>query len=349
MPPMLNKIDVVLVTALSQIHFLTLREKIILLKNIDSANGIALLSINAIAELIGRMPKTTFWNGEKVLHDAQAAATILEKREINWISFLDESYPTLLREIPDAPFALFYRGDISVLQNQCVSVVGTRNLTAEGSKAAFDFGYAAAMNGDTVVSGLAYGADGKAHSGAVDAFFDAGKGKTVAVLPCGIDTVVPSAHKKLALRILETGGCLLSEYPPLTESMAWRFVHRNRIIAGLSPATVVVQAPPGSGALLTVDFALGYNRDVMFHECTFCDSAKKVSESTKAQLVVKVKNGEKNKHKLLNTSEKYVQDGASVIKDYIDYKTCLQEVPGVRSLGAKSENDKLKDCQLPLF
>ena len=168
---------------------------------------------------------------------------------------------------------MFYRGNFSVLQEKCVSVVGTRRLTADGMNAAKAFAYDAALHGQTVVSGLAFGADACSHAGAVAAAFDEMEkngvfcercGKTAAVLPCGIDCVVTNANKRIARQILQTGGCLLSEYPPGVCAEKWRFVQRNRIIAGLSPATVIVQAPAGSGALITADFALDFGRMLFF-------------------------------------------------------------------------------------
>ena len=106
----------------------------------------------------------------------------------------------------------------------------------------------------------------------MDAYFDyietgldaSALGKTIAVLPSAIDEVLPASHKRLAAQILQTGGLLLSEYEPGRVMEKWHFVARNRIIAGLSPATIVVEAPAGSGSLITADFALEMGRDVMF-------------------------------------------------------------------------------------
>lgn len=344
-----NNREIILI-ALSRIYFLTLREKLILLKNLDTADSIALLSIKDIVQMVGRPPKTALWNGEALLHDAKASSVVLKARGIFYTSYEDGDYPVLLHEIPDAPFVLFYRGNLSVLKNRCVSIVGTRRLTPEGIKASYDFAYEAAKDGLTVVSGLASGADGKAHLGAVDAFYDDAStiGRTVAVLPCGIDTVVPTAHKNLAKKILETGGCLLSEYAPGVTSEPWRYVQRNRIIAGLSPATIVVQSPPGSGALLTADFALDYNRDLLFHESTFCPSARRVTEAVQRELEVKVARNEKSKSKLMQNPLYYIDEGAPIVRNYKDYKAFLAELPGTRAQ-ARINIDKEKNCQLPLF
>lgn len=247
--------------SIARISFLSLAEKINLLKNIDSASSLALLSIDEISALCGRALRIKKWDGNRNYHESVREAKIIEAKKIGFALYTDALYPSLLREIPDAPFMLFYIGDISILSGKTVSVVGTRHVTPDGRAAAHDFAYDAVNNGVTVVSGLAFGADAAAHSGAVDAYFDsienAGNkckspsGKTAAVLPCGCDTVVPKSNAKLAHNILRSGGCILSEYVPGTETMPWRFVQRNRIIAALSPATVVVQAGNGSGALIT--------------------------------------------------------------------------------------------------
>jgi DNA processing protein len=269
--------------------------------------------------------------------------------DISYILYTDLTYPALLREIPDAPFLLFFRGCGDILCRRSVSVVGTRSLTAEGRKAAFDFAHDAASDGCTVVSGLAFGTDTEVHKGAVAVFlgqmsdsFSEQCGRTAAVLPGGIDEVVPRSNIRLARSILESGGCLCSEYAPGTAAASWRFVQRNRIIAALSPVTVVIQAPPGSGALLTADFALEYGRDVVFHAAALCETAKCLSVQVRRQLEVKIALGEKKRAKLENTIEKYLDDGAPIIEDYADYIRYLSELPGER-------NCKIKDRQLPLF
>ena len=317
----------IIVCALSGIYSFSLSEKINLFKKLDSSNDLALLSLKV--------------NSASFLHDAKVAASILRTRKISYCLYGDKDYPALLKEIPDAPFALFYRGNISVLHNKCVSVVGTRHLTPCGAEAAYSFAYDAAISGETIVSGLAIGADGKAHRGAVCANFDAMAqdfvtacdcGKTVAVLPCGIDSITPQSNRKLAEQILQTGGCLVSEYPPSEDSPPWHFVQRNRIIAGLSEATVVIQAPVGSGALITADFALDYNRDVIFHESAISSEAQKVSDVALHKLKTQVFCKEQKKSKLARNIQCYIESGAPVIKNYEEYKTCLNDLPGKHSL-----------------
>jgi DNA processing protein len=169
-------------------------------------------------------------------------------------------YPPLLAAVPDPPGVLWLRGEAapSLLAEPAVAVVGARSCSAYGRAVARTLGRELASAGVVVVSGMARGVDGEAHRGALDT-----GGRTVAVLGCGIDRDYPSAHAELARRIVATGGLVVSEYEPGVEPAPWRFPARNRIIAGLSAATVVVEARERSGALITADFALEDGREVM--------------------------------------------------------------------------------------
>lgn len=336
-----NKKQLDLLVSLTRITFLNLAEKIILLKNIDSANDLALLSIEEIKQIVNRNIKVSSWDGKKNLLAAQKEICILAAKGIKSVLYSDSEYPALLRETTNAPFMLFYLGDISVLSGKTVSVVGTRKITPDAKKATFEFAYEACKDGCSVVSGLANGVDGFAHSGAVDAYYDANQnsvvGKTVAVLPVGCDTVTPYSHKRLAEKILQTGGCLISEYVPGVSAEPWRFVQRNRIIAGLSPATVVIQAPCGSGSLITAEYAMEYNRDVMFHSVAFSDNANIVAKTVKSELDSRFAKGTISKHKLENSPEKFVESGAPVINSYSDYCKCFSEPPGKRCCNIKDD------------
>src|SRR5581483_7568017 len=138
----------------------------------------------------------------------------------------------------------------------CVAVVGARACSQYGTEIAVQLGRELARAGVVVVSGLARGVDGAAHRGALET------GSTVAVLGCGIDRDYPRAHAELAARIAAS-GLIVSEYAPGVEPAPWRFPARNRIVAGLADATVVVEARERSGALITADFALEEGRDVL--------------------------------------------------------------------------------------
>jgi DNA processing protein len=166
--------------------------------------------------------------------------------------------PDLLRQIHDPPPTLFLRGaaEVQVLGRPAVAIVGARACSTYGAQVARMLGRELAASGLVVVSGLARGVDGEAHRGALDA-----GGITVAVLGCGIDRDYPAAHTELARRICER-GLVVSEYEPGVEPAPWRFPARNRIIAGLTAATVIVEARERSGALITADFALEDGREV---------------------------------------------------------------------------------------
>lgn len=165
-------------------------------------------------------------------------------------------FPELLKEIPYPPFGLYIKGSLSANMT-AVAVVGTRKATEDGLSLAYDFGQKLSSRGVCVVSGLAFGVDKSAHEGALSS-----SGKTVAVLPGGLDSVYPSSHAALAAKILDKGGALVSEYPLGHKPASYNFLERNRIISGLSRGTVIIEAPEISGALATARFALEQNREV---------------------------------------------------------------------------------------
>jgi DNA processing protein len=166
-------------------------------------------------------------------------------------------YPPLLAELYDPPAQLYVRGaSAAVLEQVSVAIVGARSCSSYGAQVARMLARELAAAGLVVVSGLARGIDGEAHRGAL-----ASGGLTVAVLGCGIDRDYPRAHADLARRITDSGA-VVSEYQPGVEPAPWQFPARNRIIAGLARATVVVEARRRSGALITADFALDLGREV---------------------------------------------------------------------------------------
>ena len=191
--------------------------------------------------------------------DADQYLSELSRARFRWIARSDPSFPRRLLAIHDPPPGLFVRGpaDIATLDRVSVAIVGARSCSDYGAHVARSFAEKLARSGVVVVSGLARGVDGWAHRGALD-----GAGQTVAVLGCGIDRDYPRAHTSLAARIAET-GLIVSEYPPRVAPAPWRFPARNRIVAGLAAATVVVEARDRSGALITADFALEEGRDVL--------------------------------------------------------------------------------------
>lgn len=176
---------------------------------------------------------------------------------IQVMTWQDESYPRLLREIYQPPPVIYLRGEILPEDETAVAVVGTRRITAYGRQVTEELASALARHQVTVVSGLARGTDATAHQAALRA-----GGRTIAVLGSGVDRIYPPEHRRLAEEITESGA-IISDYPPGTPPESANFPPRNRIISGLSLATVVVEAGETSGALITASFALEQGREVL--------------------------------------------------------------------------------------
>ena len=189
--------------------------------------------------------------------DLEKVMERLHRLGITVLTREDENYPRRLKEIEQPPPVIYVRGEILAEDDFSVAVVGTRRVTVYGRQVAEEIGTFLAQNGITVVSGLARGVDAIAH----DATMQAG-GRTFAVLGCGVDRIYPPEHQHLADRILECGA-LISDYAPGTPPDAVNFPPRNRIISGLSLATVVVEAGDTSGALITATFAAEQGRDLL--------------------------------------------------------------------------------------
>lgn len=168
----------------------------------------------------------------------------------------DPAYPPLMLQTADPPFLLFAQGDLGWLRRPALAVVGSRHATPQGLENARAFSAHLSQAGLTIVSGLALGIDGAAHEGGL-----AGAGGTIAVIGTGPDQVYPRRHQALAARIVEH-GLILGELPPGAPPLAQHFPRRNRIIAGLSLGTLVVEAAVQSGSLITARLALECNREV---------------------------------------------------------------------------------------
>lgn len=179
-----------------------------------------------------------------------------DERNIERITPGMPQYPSILKEIKGYPTELFCIGDIGLLKERCVAVVGSRSTTGYGRAMAVRIAREAAGAGLVIVSGMARGIDTCAHRGALDA-----QGKTIAVLGCGIDVCYPRENSALKEEI-EKRGLIISEYPPETKPEKYFFPQRNRIISGLSELTVVVQAGNRSGALITAELAAEQGREV---------------------------------------------------------------------------------------
>ena len=181
----------------------------------------------------------------------------LNKSKIKIIKIEDKDYPEKLKNIYNPPKELYVLGNEKILNETAIAIVGSRNCTKYGAQNAYKFAYEIAKRNICVISGLARGVDAYSHKGAVLA-----KGKTIAVLGCGLDVIYPSENFELYKKIVQTGGTIITEYPLGTKPKRYNFPERNRIISGLSEKILVIEAKERSGALITVDYALEQGKDV---------------------------------------------------------------------------------------
>ena len=177
--------------------------------------------------------------------------------EIQKITLDSPNYPQLLKEIYDPPKQLYVWGDLRAQENYPLAVVGTRKVSSYGKQATTELTRNLAKTGLTIISGLALGVDGLAHQACLDV-----GGRTIAVLGSGLKKIYPTLHKNLAEKIVKAGGAVISEYEPDQGPTKWTFPLRNRIVAGMSLGTLVIEAPEGSGALITASCTLDLGREV---------------------------------------------------------------------------------------
>jgi len=180
----------------------------------------------------------------------------LHQHGAHLLTITDAEYPPLLRKIVNAPPLLYIKGRLQESDQLALAVVGTRNASQYGRDASFQLSQSLAQHGVTIISGLAQGVDLNAHRGALQA-----KGRTIAILGCGIDRIYPTEHTAFAKEIVQNGA-LISEFRLGTPPHRNNFPQRNRIISGMALGVLVIEAPEGSGALITANTALEQGRDV---------------------------------------------------------------------------------------
>src|SRR5579862_9724494 len=193
---------------------------------------------------------------QAALKEAETEVQKISKADCELIAYDSDDYPPLLKQIPDSPLVLYVRGEVKLLSQYAVAMVGSRRPSAYGSSVAHRLAHDLAQRQLVVVSGLARGVDSASHRGALEA-----KGKTIAVLGSGIDVIYPRENKKLADEIAKSGA-VISEFPLGTAPTPENFPIRNRIISGLSLGVIVVEAAEYSGSLITARLALEQNREV---------------------------------------------------------------------------------------
>ena len=181
----------------------------------------------------------------------------LKQEKVYFITADDEKYPQQLREIYDFPYWIYARGNVQILKEKSIAIIGSRNCSRYGETVAKKLAYDIGKQNIHVVSGMAKGIDAFAHIGCMKS-----KGKTIAVLGCGVNNIYPKENEGVYRTILQQGGVVVSEYPLNTEPLAQHFPARNRIISGLCEKMIVVEAGERSGSFITVDFALEQGKEV---------------------------------------------------------------------------------------
>jgi DNA processing protein len=226
-----------------------------LLQHFGSARKAWQASPRALAVVLDTRSVEAMAETRRQLDPVRAAEAIV-RAGFTTLTWEDPGYPALLRQIGLPPFVLYAAGNVALLAERAVAVVGTRRPTLDGQRAARELGRALAEQTLVVVSGLARGIDAEAHRAALPV------GRTVAVLGTGLDTAYPAENRSLQRNIAQSGA-LVTEYPPRSSSEPGNFLARNRIISGLCLATVVVEAGEKSGALSTANQAAEQGRDVL--------------------------------------------------------------------------------------
>lgn len=194
----------------------------------------------------------------KNLDKPKKQSEYLIQKGIKYITYSDNTYPALLKELHDPPGILYYSGkNIFLDYSPSIAIVGARKATPYGMSAAETISFQLAKCGVSIISGLASGIDGAAHKGAL-----AAGGCTIGVLGCGIDVIYPMSNKKLFEEIVDNDGMILTEFAPQTEPLTANFPRRNRIISGLSYGTLVIEAAENSGSLITAKYACEQGREV---------------------------------------------------------------------------------------
>lgn len=243
--------------ALSIDQSITIIEKKSLYDKYGSAKEILKLKPSHLKNILGRGWTGKNYFPEEFLKEAEQMLPFMEKAGIKAVHYKSPDYPAGLKELPDYPYLLYYKGSLDFKLEKSIAIVGTRKPDEEGIKRTELFTNSLTNRGFTIISGLAEGIDGHSHFYCLQE-----SGQTVAVLGCGIDRIYPKSNKTLARMMLDRGGAIISEYPPGFAPQQQYFPRRNRLIVGLSRAVLIIQAPEKSGSMITADLAGQYNREL---------------------------------------------------------------------------------------
>lgn len=188
---------------------------------------------------------------------AKRTIEICDRENIGISTVLDSNFPKKLKNINDNPVIIYYKGNEDCLSDKSIAIIGTRNPSLYGANISYKISSTLAQRGYTIVSGLANGCDTFAHLGALDTL-----GRTVAVMPCGLDIVYPNNNKNLFDNIIEANGCVISEYPPGQNVSKYKLIDRDRLQSALSDGILVVETTLGGGSFHTVNYAFEQNKRV---------------------------------------------------------------------------------------
>ncbi len=242
--------------AFSYEEYITPIDKVKLHKTLGSSEKILRLAPADIRYITGKKWRGHKFNPDELIHKAEETIAYMDRQNIYAIRYDSELLPYGLKHIPDPPFILYGRGNISFDYCRSISIVGTRTPDEQGIKNTIYFAEKLSALGFIIVSGLAAGVDEFAHRSTLNS------GRTIAVLGSGIDTIYPRQNKQLAIDILINNGGIVSEYPPGTPPYKWNFPKRNRIIVGMTKTIFMIQSPARSGSIISGLLASDYNRDL---------------------------------------------------------------------------------------
>jgi DNA processing protein len=278
----------------------------------------------------------------KDLNETYEYMKYLKKQKVDLLLYKDNKYPTLLKEIYDPPAILYCKGKLEI-DEVAISIVGSRKASYYGLKMAEKLAYELASLGVTIISGMAKGIDTYAHKGALQT-----KGKTIAVLGCGVDVIYPTENAEL-MKEIEKRGLIISEYPLKTFPKANNFPARNRIISGLSMGTIIIEAGEKSGSLITAEFALEQGRNVYAIPGNIDTQNSRGSNNLLkegAKIVTKVEDILEDlvpylKTEISSLNKKFKQDNA------INYKELTSEEKNILEkikMGYNHDNDIINAC-----
>jgi DNA processing protein len=245
---------------------------------------------------------------QDVLKRAEEEIAFIEKNNITPLFYLDKEYPLRLKQCSDSPVMLYYKGNADLNSARIIAVVGTRNITDYGRKMTHELVNGLKSSGALIVSGLAFGVDAAAHRAALSA-----GSSTVGVVAHGIDQLYPAEHHNIAQKMLENGG-LLTEFMSKTEAIPANFPKRNRVIAGLSDAVVIVESKEAGGAMITAEIAFSYDREVMAFPGKIDDICSQGC------------------NRLIQQNKAYLIRSANDVLEYLQWQQDLSHIPAQQEL-----------------